>query len=91
MPKTAFIVNNCYSVYRYFMMSSELRVGFVRVDFTEENRVVAGGITDGGFQNLQPTRGDVVTFRRNGPNFIGLSTLYLNEIRLYETVNLLEE
>ena len=73
------------------MMSSELRVGFVRVDFTEDNRLVAGGITDGGFQNLQPTQGYVVTFRRNGPNFIGLSTLYLNEIRLYETVNLLEE
>ena len=51
-------------------MSSELRVGFNKEDFTEENVVVASGITDGGFQNLKLERGDVVTFRRNGPNYL---------------------
>ena len=69
-----------------------MRVGVNRGDFSEENLVVASGITDGGFQDLQLTTGDVVTFTRNGANpWSGYSDLVLNEIKLYETANLLQE
>ena len=93
--KTAMIVNNCrkYGA-RYYIGSSEMRVGFNQLDFTLKNQVVASNIVDGGFQSFdRPTHGDIVTFRRNGPNPYdgGSSYLGLNEIRLYETVNLLEE
>ena len=55
---------------------------------------VASGIVDGGFQEFEPlTPGQVVTFRRPGasPLDYNSSKLSLNEIRLYETVNLLKE
>ena len=57
------------------------------------NRVVASGIVDGGFQEfVRLTRGKYVTFSREGADpFTGSSTLHLNEIRLYETVNLLKD
>ena len=70
-----------------------MRVGFNQLDFTLKNQLVASNIVDGGFQSFdKPNRGDIVTFRRTGPNpYDGSSYLDLNEIRLYETVNLLEE
>ena len=54
--------------------------------------MVASGVTDGGFQDLLLTPGNVVNFRRNGSNPVDRdSSLTLNEIKLYETVNLLKE
>ena len=55
--------------------------------------MVATGIVDGGIQSFSPiTLGYVVTFRRLGKNpMTGKSEMYLNEIRLFETVNLFEE
>ena len=69
-----------------------MRVGFNREDFSTANAVVASYIVDGGFQNLPLTLGDVLTFRRNGPNpWDEYSFLKLNEIKVYETANLLSE
>ena len=71
-----------------------MRVGYGRADFTLNNPVVVSGIVDGGFQTFSsPLKlGDVVTFRRNGPDpRSGYSWLRLNQIKLYETSNLLEE
>ena len=81
--KTSFIVNFCERwldyEFRYYIGLSEMRVGYNRMDFSEDNPVVASGITDGGFRNLQLTRGDVVTFRRNGANpYDGNPDLSLN-------------
>lgn len=55
--------------------------------------MVASGIVDGGIQELSPIAlGQVVTFRRNGVSPVtGTSRMFLNELKLYETVNLLEE
>ena len=58
-----------------------MRVGYGRADFTLNNPVVVSGIVDGGFQTFSsPLKlGDVVTFRRNGPNpNFGYSDLFLN-------------
>ena len=68
--KTAFIINYCYTSYRFLIGTSEMRVGYDREDFTLNNPVVASGIVDGGFQTFSsPLKlGDVVTFRRNGPD-----------------------
>ena len=55
--------------------------------------MVASAIVDGGIQNLDPIiLGKVVTFRRNGgnPYNYGESRFYLNGIKLYEVVDLLE-
>ena len=54
--------------------------------------MVASGIVDGGFQSFPPTLGDVFTLRRNGPDpYSGYSSLRLNELKIYETANLLSE
>ena len=67
-------------------------MGLNREDFTLANLVVASGIVDGGFLSFPPTLGDVFTFRRNGPSpFSGGSHLFLNELKIYETANLLSE
>ena len=83
---------------RYSMGSAEMRVGTDRTAMSLENKLVASGIVDGGFHEFEsPTLGDVVNFRRVGGNPFWqslespISSLYLNEIRLYETVNLLKE
>ena len=79
---------------RYSMGSAEMRVGTDRTAMSLENKLVASGIVDSGFHEFEsPTLGDVVNFRRVGrePYYQALSWMYLNEIRLYETVNLLKE
>ena len=75
-----------------------MRVGTDLTAMSLENKLVASGIVDGGFHEFEsPTLGDVVNFRRVGPDPIWqesrqiVISLYLNEIRLYETVNLLKE
>ena len=69
-----------------------MRVGFNREDFSTANAVVASYIVDGGFQNFPLTLGDVLTFRRNGPDpYVKRNNLVLNEIKVYETANLLSE
>ena len=71
-----------------------MRVGYDRADFTLNNPVVTSGIVDGGFQTFSspPKLGDVVTFRRNGQNpYSETSYLPLNQIKLYESTNLLQE
>ena len=74
------------------MGSAEIRVGLNREDFTLANLVVASGIVDGGFQSFPPTQGDVFTLRRNGPDpYWKGSWLRLNELKIYETANLLSE
>ena len=72
-----------------------MRIGDDEVRMSTDNTKVADNITDGGFQEFSPlTKGKIVTFRRYGsdpgrPNEIS-SNMRLNEIRLYETVNLLK-
>ena len=94
--KTAMIINTSRDTFlenRYYMGSAEMWVGDENKGVLEATQKVASGIVDGGFQEFEPlTRGEVVTFRRPGMNpVIRFSWLHLNEIRLYETVNLLKE
>ena len=50
-------------------------VGYDRNDMSQVNQVVASDIFDGGFQEFSPlTKGDVVTFRRNGPDLEWLNS-----------------
>ena len=94
--RTVFIINYCFNYYgeerRYYIGSSELLVGNNKTPFSDANQVVASNIFDGGFHDLPSPSGNVVTFRRRGPNpLYGNSRLRLNEIRVYETPNLLKE
>ena len=94
--RTAMILNSSenHSGERYSIGSAEIRVGTDRTAMSLENKLVASGIFDSGFHEFEsPTLGDVVNFRRVGrdPHWKIFSWLYLNEIRLYETVNLLKE
>ena len=73
------------------MGSSEILVGYNQDPFSLDNQVVARNIVDGGFHDLPSPEGNVVTFRRRGPNpLYENSRLRLNEIRIYEIPNLLK-
>ena len=101
---TMMLVNSCNVEHEaYGLGSAEVFVGhyygfqdlFVEnaTGLSRENRVVAKGIVDGGFHKFEPlVPGNVVMLRRKGQNPFHLnSALTLNEIRLYETANLLQE
>lgn len=84
------IVNHCVGQERYALGSADVTVRSSSSGDLEH--VVATGILDGGFHMLKLVKGNEITLERNGVNpNDGTSTLALNEVRLYETVNLLQD
>ena len=72
-----------------------MRVGDDEDDFSTANTIVKSGIVDGGLFTLTPVSGTYFNFRRDGANpdssFTGNANFEVYQIKIYETVNLLQE
>ena len=73
-----------------FIGSAYVQVGNDSAPFSDTNTVVKDGIVDGGIFPLSLVSGDYFALRRDGPDPVhGESRLYINEIKIYETPNLI--
>ena len=96
--KTAFILNFCevpYDGQNYWDNREWGRdlngPAYIYMGRNFDLEIISPEINDGGFFPLNSKSSNFFSYRRNGSNARGGTTMYLNAIKLYETVNLLEE
>ena len=92
-PYAFLLVNICKDgLWKKYMGECEIRVGDDDARFSTNRAIVKSNVVEGGLFDLDPASGRYISMRRNGANPQQCNgRLPINEIRIYESINLLSK